>query len=389
MPGGLAAKLPLSYVLPLRRDHLDDVAGLAAYVRTLVPLVDLLVVDGSPPEVFEAHRVAFGEGLAHLPPDPRWSFANGKVDGVMTGLGLATHERVVMADEDVRWEKAELGRVSSLLETFDLVRPQNFFEPLPWHARWDTARTLLNRAFGADYPGTMGVRRSLLFEAGGYDGDAMFENLELLRTVRVAGGTVASPLDLYVRRLPPTTRQFVTQRVRQAYDDLAQPPRLVAELAILPLGLAALATRRHRTLAGAALGAVAMAERGRRRAGGTAVFPATASLLAPLWLTERAVASWLAVVSRFRWGGVRYRGRVLPLAATSTRQLRRRMKTALTPPGTFATPGTHGSGGRLEEAAKEGGHGMAERRVLGGTLDNTTHDEADLDRRLSTLRDSR
>jgi len=32
----------------------------------------------------------------------------------------------------------------------DLVGPQNFFDPLPWHARWDSARTLLNRASGGD-----------------------------------------------------------------------------------------------------------------------------------------------------------------------------------------------------------------------------------------------
>lgn len=347
MPGGLAA-LPLTYILPLRHDRLDDVSELAAYIRTLAPLVELLVVDGSPPEVFEAHGAAFGKGLVHLTPDPRWSFANGKVDGVMTGLHRAAHERVVMADEDVRWDEPGLRRVSSLLADVSLVRPQNYFDPLPWHARWDTARTLLNRAFGADYPGTMGVRRSFLIDAGGYDGDAMFENLELLRTVRVTGGTVASPLDLYVRRLPPTTRQFATQRVRQAYDDLAQPPRLVAELALLPLSVAALARRRLVAMACSAFAAVAMAERGRRKAGGAEVFPAMSSLLAPLWLLERAVCTWLALASRLRWGGIRYRGRVLPLAATSTRRIRRRMAIAGPPPE------RHGSGGRLEKAAREG-----------------------------------
>ena len=65
----------------------------------------------------------------------------------------------MIADDDVRYEPAALRRAAELLDEHDLVRPQNFFEPLPWHARWDTARTLLNRGFGRDYPGTLAVRR--------------------------------------------------------------------------------------------------------------------------------------------------------------------------------------------------------------------------------------
>jgi hypothetical protein len=45
----------------------------------------------------------------------------------------------------------------------------------------------------------------------------------------------------------------------------------------------------------------------------------------PLWMAERAVCAWLAVGSRLVWGGIRYRGRVLRMAATPTRELRRRL----------------------------------------------------------------
>ncbi len=112
------------------------------------------------------------------------------------------------------------------MRTADLVRPQNVFDPLPWHARWDTARMLLNRAFGSDHPGTLGVRRSFLASIGGYDGDVLFENLELVRTVLAAGGRVVDAPGMYVRRRPPTPARFLEQRPRQAYDDLAQPARL-------------------------------------------------------------------------------------------------------------------------------------------------------------------
>jgi hypothetical protein len=327
----------LSYVLPLRHDRIEGVDELAAYVNHLVTIVDeVLVVDGSPPEVFAAHRQAFDPVVVHLPPDPEYHFANGKVDGVLTGLRLARHERVVVADEDVRWGGSGLRRADELLATADVVRPQNFFHPLPWHARWDTARMLLNRAFAADYPGTLGVRRSRLLAAGGYDGDAMFENLELMRTVRAAGGTVANAPDLYVRRLPPTTAQFWRQRVRQAFDSFAQPARLAAELSVLPVAVGLVVRRRAGVLVGGLITVMGVAEGGRRRAGGRRVFPPSCSAFAPAWLLERAVCSWLAVASRVVWGGPRYRGRVMRLAATSERELRRR--TTAQPPQPTVDP---------------------------------------------------
>jgi hypothetical protein len=316
----------LTYVLPLRHDRVEGVDELASYVNRLALVVDdVLVVDGSPPDVFAVHRAAFDDAVSHFVPDPKYHFANGKVDGVLTGLALARHEHVVVADEDVRWDEDGLRRMDELLGAADVVRPQNYFDPLPWHARWDTARMLLNRAFGADFPGTLGVRRSRLLAAGGYDGDAMFENLELMRTVRAAGGTVVHAPDIYARRVPPTTPQFWRQRVRQAFDSFAQPGRLVVELAILPAAVTGLVRRRKVAVGVGVLASVAVAERGRRRAGGRRVFPASCPLFAPVWLAERAVCSWLALWNRLVWGGCRYRGRVMVLAATPERELRRRL----------------------------------------------------------------
>ena len=54
------------------------------------------------------------------------------------------------------------------------------------------------------------------------------------------------------------------------------------------------------------------------------MFGPTAAAWAPLWVAERAITSWLAVLSRIVRGGVRYRTTVLSKAATPTRELRRR-----------------------------------------------------------------
>jgi hypothetical protein len=333
----------LAYVLPLRlRAKADE--ELAAYLRWLAARVQTIVVDGSHEAVFAAHHKAFGSGVTHIPVDPALGWRSGKVNGVVTGLGAAGHDKVVIADDDVRYEADDLDRMAELLGESDLVRPQNYFCPLPWHARWDTARILLNRAFGADYPGTLGVRRSTILGVGGYDGNCLFENLELIRTVEAAGGRVVTPLDFYIRRLPPPTPHFWSQRVRQAYDSFAQPVRMAVELAVVPTAGALLAGGHAWLLGLGVVSAVAMAETGRRRAGGADIFPLVCSLCAPLWVGERGVCAWLALWNRTVRGGVPYAGTVLSKAANSKRELRRRLASR----GAVGAGGS--AGGRRTEA---------------------------------------
>lgn len=314
----------LSYVLPLRWLSGPDLAEITEYLRWVATRAELIIVDGSPPPQFERHHRDWSAFARHVPPDPGIRFAMGKVDGVLTGVAIASNERVVVADDDVRHDEASLRRVGSLLQENDLVWPQNYFDPRPWHARWDTARTLLNRAFSYDYPGTVGVRRSRLIHTGGYDGDVLFENLELRRTIEASGGRVATPLDLYVRRLPPSAKHFLSQRVRQAYDDFALPARMGLMLAVLPAGVAAIATGSFAAIGAGVAATIALAETGRRRADGPSVFPATASLWAPAWVAERAVTAWLAVWQRVARGGVVYSGRRVRRSATPKGTLARR-----------------------------------------------------------------
>ena len=312
-------RLAATYVLPLRSDAPvgDDLAPYLARLSYLVD--DLIVVDGSPETVFAAHAEAFGRFGRHLRPETVTPM--GKVGNVLTGLRHARHERVVIADDDVRYTPEALREVVGRLAGAHVVRPQNVFRPLPWHARWDTGRQLLNRMLGGDWPGTLAVRRSAL--PHGYRGDVMFENLELVRTVVAGGGREHVAYDVFVERRPPTAHHFWSQRVRQAYDEGARPERLGVQLAVLP-AVAALAARgRWRTLGAGAAGVVALAEAGRRRGGGKRVYGPAAPLWAPMWTAERAVTSWLAVGERVLRGGVAYRGGRLARAATPLRTLRR------------------------------------------------------------------
>ncbi|HEX5438303.1 MAG TPA: glycosyltransferase family 2 protein [Gemmatimonadaceae bacterium] len=314
----------ITYILPIRSaaPHGDELAG---YLHWLTGRSETIVVDGSPPAIFAAHATAWhaalARGLRHLPPAADLMTPMGKVGSVLTGLRLASHEHVIIADDDVRYDNDSLAHIARALRTADVVRPQNYFSPQPWHARWDTGRMLLNRLTGGDWPGTLGVRRSVLRATGGYDGRALFENLELVRTVIAAGGREAVLRDVYVLRRPSTTRHFWSQRIRQAYDELARPGRLAIQLAVLPATVTLAATAQWGALAIGVLAIMLAAEAGRWRAGGRRVFAATASLLAPAWVAERAVCSWLALGSRVCFGGVRYRGTVLRHPATPMREL--------------------------------------------------------------------
>ncbi len=311
----------VDYVLPLRWDTDRDVADLTRYLHWLQRHAHVIVVDASATQLFRSHHALWSGLVEHVAPEPDGSL-NGKVTGVHTGMRIARAGRVIIADDDVRYDETALRRTVDLLAGADLVGPQNVFDPMPWHAAWDTARSLLNRAVAADYPGTFAVRRSTFMRMGGYSGDVLFENLELMRTVRAYGGTVVRPRHLYVARRPPTFDRFAGQRVRQAFDDLAQPWRLAIFLPVLPVT----ASRCGRRVVAAALAAtVLLAEAGRRRAGGAAVFPARTVLFAPVWVAERSICSWLAVGQRFLLGGVRYAGQRLPIAAHGPHSLRRRV----------------------------------------------------------------
>ncbi|MFL6205188.1 MAG: glycosyltransferase [Acidimicrobiales bacterium] len=309
--------LDATYLLPLKATRPE--VALMAYVRGLTSVVaEVIVVDSSPEAVFRVHAERLDRKVVHLRPDV--DLPMGKVANVRTGLEHARHDRVVIADDDVRWDGDLLAEAVAALDRADVVRPANHFRPSRWHTRWDTGRTLIARATGGDWPGTMLVRRSAL-PAEGYAGDCLFENLELVRTVRAGGGQELVLHGVVVPRDPPTTRKFLEQRVRQAYDELARPPRFLLQLAVAPI----LVLGRRRAWVALTLGSVGVAELGRRRAGGTRVWPWTAALWAPAWVLERSVTSWLALGQWLR-GGARFGGVRLRRAAHSQRELARALE---------------------------------------------------------------
>lgn len=314
----------LSYILPVKWDAGQDTHELTGYLKSISNLVELIVVDGSNQANFALHHEAWGEYGKHIPPMPEFNFSNGKVNGVMTGLRLAQYEKVVIADDDVRYTPEQLERLVDLLDEAHLVVPQNYFAPNPWHAQWDSARTLLNRALHHDYPGTLAVQRDFINQLGGYDGNVLFENLELMRTIEAGYGKVLYKPDLYVERLPPSDKHFWSQRVRQAYDDYAQPFKLAFFFALMPTLIASVTVSPWLPLGLLAL-SIPVAEVGRRTKGGAHYFSVACTFYAPCWLLERGVCTWLALFAKIKNGGVNYNNRIISIAANPVWKLRSKL----------------------------------------------------------------
>ena len=301
-----------TYLLPIRRVRANpaEAEEFASYFRGLADAgCEVLVVDGSPREVFDAHARAWQGACRHVAVDPKYKYLNGKVNGVHTGVDLAACERVVLADDDIRYRAADIERACALLERHEMIRPQNYLAPLPWWARTESARMLINRGTlrAGDYPGTCAFRRSACLRVGHYDGDVLFDNEEIVRHFALQGADVLCATDFFILKRPPTFLKWMEQRPRQAYEDFVMRGKTVLFASLVPaalaLGLLAGAAWALAFAAVVALVAWLVALRGLLRDRAYRFFPAGTFLYAPLWVLERALSVYWAFYWRARYGG--------------------------------------------------------------------------------------
>jgi glycosyl transferase family 21 len=310
----------LTYLLPIRRAKFSaaETLELADYFRTLTNSGgEVLVIDGSPADVFEQHADAWRSLVRHEGVDRSFGYLNDKVNGIHTGVNLATSEKIVLADDDIRYTRDEVDRVCKLLDQFEVVRPQNFLSPLPCWARMEAARMLINRATlrTADYPGTCAFRRATMLRVGHYDGDVLFDNEEIVRHFARAGATISYAIDLFVRKRPPTLRKWVEQRPRQAYEDfgLRSKTAIFLSLPILAIWIGFAVGLNALLLFFAALvaGAMGLALVGRLRGSAARYFPLSTLVLAPLWILERTASTYWAIYWHFARGGYPFGDKIL------------------------------------------------------------------------------
>jgi hypothetical protein len=332
-----------TYMLPIRRHAFD--ASEASALRDYLGLVchhgcDVLVIDGSPVDVFASHDRLWREICRHERVDSRFQYLNDKVNGIHTGVALAATEKIILADDDIRYRAFAIDRILQLLDLFEVVRPQNYLaalcshrpvagpegpggsagcdgsqsrrdSPLPFWAKMEAARMLINRATlrTADYPGTCAFRRATMLACGEYDGDVLFDNEELIRHLARAGAGICYANDLFVAKRPPNFRKWIEQRPRQAYEDFGLRCKTTFFALLLPtlLGFALLDPRWLALV----LVAVPVALAGLLRGEARKYFSLNICLYAPFWIVERCLSTYWAFYWFVTCGGYPFGDRLL------------------------------------------------------------------------------
>ena len=309
-----------SYLLPIRRSVFShqETEKFATYFQVLKAAgCEVIVIDGSPPAVFEAHALIWGPICRHRQVNRRFTYLNDKVNAIHTGIAISAKEKIILADDDVRYDAEQIGLICDRLEKYDVVRPQNFILPLRWWSRVEAARMLINRATlrTADYPGTCAFRRSAALRAGEYDGDVLFDNEEMIRHFARRGLKIDHQSDLFIRKNPPPFRKWLEQRPRQAYEDFGLCGKTFFFASLLPLAAVLAFAGQNRALAfsasGLTIGSIVVAAVGRGRGEAAQVFPQSACWAAPVWILERAVSTYAAFCWYLVRGGYPFGDRIL------------------------------------------------------------------------------
>nr|MBA3272817.1 hypothetical protein [Chthoniobacterales bacterium] len=237
--------------------------------------------------------------------------------GIHTGVERASCEKIVLADDDIRYAPDDVPRICTLLDEFEVIRPQNYLEPLPWWARMEAARMLINRATlqTGDYPGTCAFRRSAMLRVGHYDGDVLFDNEEIIRHFAAAGASIDYAIDFFIHKRPPQHSKWKEQRPRQAYEDFGLRAKtalfvslpIVIFLGAICAGMVGLLL----CIALITLVASAVAVLGRARGEAAKFFPAYIPLYASLWVFERSASTYWALYWYFRHGGYPFGDKLL------------------------------------------------------------------------------
>jgi hypothetical protein len=276
-----------------------DLRSFAAHLSTLaVAGCEVIVIDDTPS--FHRNRRIFRWVGRHLAAMPRHRALNGTVDRLRAALDLATCEKVVVAAARIRYDAEKIAAMCALLDVHEAVEPQEYYDPLPWWGGIDAGRMLVHRGIEPlpDHGATFGFRRTAIRGLRGIDvlDDA---GEDAVRRLQSQGAAIRS-VPIFVRSEPPSVGAWLEERARHAGDDFALPVKTAFFFALLPIA-ALLIAFGGAPLAGGYAGAIvvgslALALRG--RAGAATVFPFRACLFAPLWVLERSVSVYWALLRK-------------------------------------------------------------------------------------------
>ncbi len=279
-----------------------DLRSLATYLSTLgVADCDVVILDLSPRLQFEINSRVLRWVGRHVSVRPEHR-ANGGVDIVRAASAYAVCEKVIVAADDIRYTAEAIGQLCDLLDMHEVVEPQDYLDPMPWWGGIDAGRILLHRGIEPqpDHGATFGFRRSALRAlralAPATSADAQ------ARRLAAVGAEVYPATDVFVRREPGALREWLSARPRIAGEDFALPMKTAFFFSLVPL-LVLLAAVGGLQLASGYAGVIAFASVAlalRGRSGASSFFPLRACLFAPLWVLERSLSVYWALLRKLR-----------------------------------------------------------------------------------------
>ena len=294
-------ELRCSYVVVIDGDCGGDLREFAAYLSDLgVAKYEVIILDGSSEHTFARHRRVLCWVGRHIAARPGHRNLAGLIDPMRAGVELASCDKVIVAQPAVRYTPGAIEDLCAMLDAHESVEPQDYLEPLPWWGGIEMGRILVQRAIEPSSHGpTFAFRRNAVC------------GLRDLERVSATG--------VFVRRLPPSMRQWLNDRPRHAGEDFNFPMKTAVFLGLIPLAMLLAAFGGIRLAGGyasaVAFASVALAIRG--RAGAASFFPLRACLYAPLWVLERSVSVYWALFRRLR--GAAEDGSLAEITAAYTR----------------------------------------------------------------------
>lgn len=274
-----------------------DLRPFAEYLSTLdVAGCEVIVLDST--EAVDEHRRVLRWVARHVA-------VYEPIDVVRTAADVASCEKIIIAAENVRYNIADLTEVCALLDSHEVVEAQDYLEPMPWWGGIDAGRMLVHRGIDPhpDRGATFGFRRAIVRGLRGFEATG---STDPVRVLALHGAEVVSASELFVRRCPPQLGEWLRERPREADLDFDVPMKSAFFFALIPMAILLGLMGGGRLAIGytgaVAFASVVLAVRGRLGAG--AFFPLRACLFAPLWVLERSVSVYWALLQRVRGAAV-------------------------------------------------------------------------------------
>jgi hypothetical protein len=292
-----------SYVVVLENGGRSDVRELARYLSTLgVANCDVVVLDASPRFQFELNRRVLCWVARHVAVQPEHCTPIGLIDRVRAASSLAACEKVIVASEDVRYTSEAIRGLCELLESHEVVEPQDYLDPLPWWGSIDAGSILIHRGIEPqpDHGATFGFRRAAMRTLRVLHHGSTVD--DPVRRLVAAGAEVHAANEVFVRRQPGTFDEWLEHRPRLADDDFSLPFKTAFFFSLVPV-LLLLGIFGGLQLAALYAGMIAFSSIGlalHGRVGAGAFFPMRTCLFAPLWVFERSLSVYWALFRRMR-----------------------------------------------------------------------------------------